>query len=1673
MPTNQTGSYNYGNEFLDTGINTIPPVNPNIPDPDLTSNQNFSIDNFFSQMESNINRDNPWINSARFDTPVNTRLKDTLRYDDPEFGFDAYNPNIEYQYGDRQGFLKKWGNNLVKFGANTVGSFVESIATIPLVANAAIEGDLSKIENNSLTNGITKWLDDLENSLPNYETTFGKEHPVLNYIPFIGNSGDSWGGVLKNLGYTVGAIGGALLQDVAVGAVTGGLGEIPLIASQFTKLTGKLGKVLGSSDEAIKGFQTALNGGRDIEKILNGMSAQARILDKTRYGLSLLTSATAEGMFEANQAMNITQKELLTDFYNTHGYDATGQELAEIQDYAKSAGNATLLSNVALLTLTNGLQLETILKPSSIAKGILESKIDDGLRIGLQKGSLDVLEAIPDVKKGFRGMLSSAAKNRTVKSFGTESFEEGSQFVIQTASEDFYKRKYDEPSISSLDNFTSSVSQGLKDVFTTREGLENILIGGLSGAVISAGRYGIETYKGVNSDANKQRRLANTIDILNNNPVTGLFNDKYNAAVNSYNIANQMAEKAAEGDTYGYLNEQFNQLYNFVDAGIKTNRFEAQIERLQDIKDLPEKDQRSLLNIQDPTFTKAQLDARVDAMISKAYDIKKDIDKINDVFRNPYNSRTNPEEYEIYENYKTSLAHTLSKVKDNRGRAASIGNNIREYMPNVNTDKLVNLTSERGIKQTISELKERIRNLKTDQELFSGKEKTRAANEEKFIEDKISQLESALKFDVDSHYEAAYDLINYYNNQAITPQDHEIDTLDVIKGFNDAQDIEILNQDVRILKTDYNKLVNREGFDKIAKDTRAAKAALKAASTPANPIQEIQTQEIDENGNPVTTVTPVSTPASTSKVQGKVQTQPEEEKPFDPDEIDAQMAQESQSQTLKGQLKNLKKEMKDAISMAGIGPTGTLSAAETQANIEKIKADYEARIADLEKQIADLKAASKPAKEPKTPTPKVESVTKNNKKYNFNPIRFFTKVFTRDFKEVNGQNENINLRDFAIEKDAKYIYDNMTISAQNSTTGMKFGEYKKLTEYPDIYYTGYKIDFQILVDNKPVGKIQPSDRLFFKKDGKYIPLTDLTESDYERVTGNTKDTYQDFVDDMTSYSDLYKSLEKDFNGGKINFSNSDIKTLFNIGLTYGNIKYADNSVTSTLLKNVTYENNGNVVLSLPMENGERATQPAIIGKEKLSPEEYQTLLNYLTDNIEKIRNLNSRYVFLVKQPNGVYGNTAPIVARPAVTSDESLNELFKLIKSNPETQVQADKINQKLREEFYIANSSNTKGSGTKIYFAVGTEGKLYLDVLNNSVTYTEGGNQKTGFRRRILVNDATKKQTLSEVLTRVNETLRFMEGRLKGLSILNLNIQKENIKVGILPDESATFDSLKDSLSIAVKPDQNGKTKIFENPTLNIIPLNTKKRTTSIQPKPTQTVSVLGKKADIERRRKEELNSFKVGDRINRHDSSGKFQDTVEVSEVRDNQIRFKQNDGTFINKAKNQLNSDAKLNTQPSYRVMNFDKINTKYDAELAVLEKQSVNKTVPKQTNTVSDVMIELKNLENQELGFLNMASRSTKEGGQFIAKIGDVEYKGKTKAELKANINKDFEQKRQELKGNTTPPVAAPTPTETKLSTESAKSFLTDKDAKQKARKEADSQSLDDINNDFLNSLGCKP
>ncbi len=191
-----------------------------------------------------------------------------------------------------------------------------------------------------------------------------------------------------------------------------------------------------------------------------------------------------EASLEALQNANDFRQKAIEQYINVYGKNPTGADLEEIDDYVSSVGNFTWGMNTLLLTGTNYIQLPKILGSSNRADKMLLNQIE-------KKGpGAAFTEVVPSTKFG---KVLQRSKDVSKLFFApTEAFEEGAQFAIQVGTNDYFNRAFrnrqgTQDFLTSLNGAMGNVlGKGVEDAISTKEGLESILIGGLSGGLQQA-----------------------------------------------------------------------------------------------------------------------------------------------------------------------------------------------------------------------------------------------------------------------------------------------------------------------------------------------------------------------------------------------------------------------------------------------------------------------------------------------------------------------------------------------------------------------------------------------------------------------------------------------------------------------------------------------------------------------------------------------------------------------------------------------------------------------------------------------------------------------------------------------------------------------------------------------------------------------------------------------------------------------------------------------------------------------------------------------------------------------------------------------------------------------------------------------------------------------------------
>jgi hypothetical protein len=625
--------------------------------------------------------------------------------------------NLENIYGLQQSGLSQLSNGLIKAGGFALGTFGQSFATIPNTISALRSKDMSsgiaELSNpDGYESAIDTWVKNLEDKFPNYVTDYERSRGLSTAIPFTYGSANFWGDkIIKNTGFMVGAIGGALAQDFLIGVATEGIGAIPLVAAQLGKASLWLNKLFTGANKVDKVLDLARAAGKSEQVLFNierlgQLAATQKLENGFRYGMSIYGSARTEAAIEARDSYNTIKEQLIADYKSENNIDPSGEELQQIEDYATDAMNTRFGINMALLTISNAVQFDNLFKNFTGAqKGITSSTVrnfQDAGKLGLKEGSLDVFEKkLPET---FKGKVWDAVKPRAINIFTEGVYEEGGQYAAEKGVSDYYTRKYkNKESWDFVKEAITSTTKGFAEQFGSSEGLENMIIGGITAALTGEAMTLTDKIKG----KGKNKRLDTAVNIMNQYGLTGVLSEKYKDTSRGIEIAKQMQEAVASNNIFKYKNLKSDMLFNFVNSRIPIGMHDVTIEQIKMLKDLSKEDFEKTFGMDFSTSNKETVNAYVDNLISKADSIKETIDGVNSMFVNPYKRVMNPKtdedkleinKYEIFESWKTNLSQLSVIQQDVDNRLFDIQTSVSQINPSVSNDLLGMLTSTEGLK---------------------------------------------------------------------------------------------------------------------------------------------------------------------------------------------------------------------------------------------------------------------------------------------------------------------------------------------------------------------------------------------------------------------------------------------------------------------------------------------------------------------------------------------------------------------------------------------------------------------------------------------------------------------------------------------------------------------------------------------------------------------------------------------------------------------------------------------------------------------------------------------------------------------------------------------------------------------------------------------------------------
>lgn len=779
------------------------------------------------------------VNEPTLRTPVNFALR-YLNNWNKNIGFDVTDPDLEQKYGAEQGFVIRGVNRMLKTGATAAVSFAESIEAVGNALTGQESVDSASISNSN------EWLRNLDTEvLPNFQTFNQRDNPIQSYFtPWnFTDWMDNLGGVTQNLGYTIGAIAAAAVVDLPLMALSGALGAAPLIAEggllarqagKIFQAVGKLSRLATSTGEEYNAYRSIINNGESVLKALDKSSDIVKGFNATRFLNGVAVSAYGEAIVEGNNTYLDTKEMLKGNFTDAYGnYNGDDATTAEIEQLAKSAGKAVVAPNFAFLAVSNMIGLGTVLRPASAAIRATEEALAREVSMSVNPLNINTFDIVANQTKGIKGIFNKALGGSSIITENLrEAAEEGYQFAVGETYKDFYARKFNPQANVEANTFADSLGRGVHDLFNTTEGQQNMVLGFLGGAMQHVGKSVLNRNRGIKTGSALAADIQSTL--ARGGTVTGLFDVARNEAVTATDINFEMQRALKKGDIFEYKNLQVQQLFNFVQSGVAANKFDLRIDQLNALKSLDKENFETLFNLELNSQNQKTVHEYIDSVVSKAHQIKSNIDKVNTVYgNNPFSRKNDSENHAIFEDYKRELANAVSSQQDYLTRSKQVRDTIFDTLPAASVESVIALSDTEGIMDTAKRLRQKINSLKESETAAAGNSMLTEAfrKEREFLEEHVNALEknsgvtlntpptaTPENFNPDLYLQTVTALYNYYGNGESPTGESALNEMDVMTVYNNSIDLHRLRANTDRIRRYYREMSGTDGFKTFKED---------------------------------------------------------------------------------------------------------------------------------------------------------------------------------------------------------------------------------------------------------------------------------------------------------------------------------------------------------------------------------------------------------------------------------------------------------------------------------------------------------------------------------------------------------------------------------------------------------------------------------------------------------------------------------------------------------------------------------------------------------------------------------------------------------------------------------------------------------------------------------------
>lgn len=522
---------------------------------------------------------------AQFVEIANKNYDPTSLYPDPSrkstfqvpgFNYDEFSsledPNplrglstLVEERAQNQSNWDKWGNALINMGVTAGTTFLDgTIGTLVGAMNMTETGEGSAFWNNPASKVFQNWQEVAQEAFPSYYSQEQQEMPwYQSVVPFSGNATNFWADmVLKNMGFMIGTVASSALYGGAVRSLAGAKNIAKSVGEGLVK---KLGT--GSSKDLLKGV---LKGEITAEQIGAELAKDAKTLkhiDGASQIIGAVAGSVGEARIEALQSVDEYKKNRLAQNPNM-----TEEELAQLDNDAINIGNATFLTNMAVLSVGNYAQFK-----NAIGGGYKLNKLgyDEFIKGNLKEGFKNIL---PESKAG-KALYKAGYIAKELKNPLWEGMEEQLQKVGKEASTSFYGIGKNEKNEEKFNSYLEAFGSKLVDQFGSIDNWQDFAVGFISGGIGSPNVLNMKqsAWAGgmwnINSEYNQKLKKANEA-IEAGNKLKGRIENIYDSNLRTIALESEKAEALRLGDRFTWENAHSAQIVNDAMLAIELGQYE-------------------------------------------------------------------------------------------------------------------------------------------------------------------------------------------------------------------------------------------------------------------------------------------------------------------------------------------------------------------------------------------------------------------------------------------------------------------------------------------------------------------------------------------------------------------------------------------------------------------------------------------------------------------------------------------------------------------------------------------------------------------------------------------------------------------------------------------------------------------------------------------------------------------------------------------------------------------------------------------------------------------------------------------------------------------------------------------------------------------------------------------